>query len=123
MMAKSRKKRKPAADDGVTFIYVHFPRVPEESLDIHFAIEDLVGDDGEVRSSREGPDGQFSSAGEAWGYEVLLHDPETVDQWADRLIAGPPAILEELGEHQLPWLEVVFEGRDDTRKVLRRIDT
>src|SRR5207248_5298843 len=37
------------AGDGQTLVYIHFVWVPDEDLDIQFALEDLVGDAGEVR--------------------------------------------------------------------------
>jgi hypothetical protein len=120
-MAKPRKKKQSPDDDRVTFIYVHFARRTEEVLDLDFALEDLIGDDGEVRGSSEGADGEFDADGRGWGYEALIYDPAGVDRWADRLAAELPALLRECGESQRPWLEVVTVGRDDAREVLRRI--
>ena len=121
-MARPRKKKRSQDGERMVLVYVHFPRVPEEVLDIQFVLEDLLDEDGEVRGSREGADGEFNVQGEGWGYEIVIYDRESVDRWADRLVAELPGILQEFGERQRPWLEVIDWGRDGTKQVLRRLD-
>jgi hypothetical protein len=102
-------------------IHVFFARAPEEDLDIQFALEDLVDEAGEVRGFRENAEGKVDSEGEEWGYEIVLHDQDAANEWADRIAAKLPAILRAVGEKQKPVVEVVAETGDSSG-VLRRID-
>jgi hypothetical protein len=130
-MGKSRKKKSkpepsPAPEPGpgakrLVVINVFFARVPEEDLDIQFALEDLVDEASEVRSFRVNADGHFDTDGESWSYEVVIHDQAAVDQWAEQIAAKLPAILREFGEKQMPVVEVVAEA-GDSQEVLRRIE-